>query len=68
MWIIAKSQLAVVTVDSVIMGALWKMSHTFTNAEYAEMLYIYGFCNGSATAAVEECRRRFPTRRIPDRI
>jgi hypothetical protein len=31
------------------------------------MLYVYGFCDGSATAAVEEYRRRFPVRRIPDR-
>jgi hypothetical protein len=31
------------------------------------MLYVYGFCDGSATAAVEGYRRRFPMRRIPDR-
>jgi len=43
------------------------MPHIFTNAKYAEMMYVYGFCDGSATAAVEEYRRRFPTRRIPDR-
>jgi hypothetical protein len=28
------------------------------------MFYVYGFCDGSATAAVEEYRRRFPMRRI----
>jgi len=43
------------------------MPHIFTNAKYAEMMYVYGFCDGSATAAVEEYRRRFPMRRIPDR-
>jgi hypothetical protein len=43
------------------------MPHFFTNAEYADMLYVYGFCDGSATAAFEECRRRFPMHRIPDR-
>jgi len=43
------------------------MPHIFTNAEYADMLYVYGFCDGRATAAVEEYRRRFPMRRIPDR-
>ena len=43
------------------------MPHFFTNAEYADMMYVYGFCDGSATAAVEEYRRRFPIRRIPDR-
>jgi len=30
------------------------MSNIFTNAEYADMMYVYGFCDGSATAAVEE--------------
>jgi hypothetical protein len=29
------------------------------------MLCIYGFCNGSATAAVEEYHRRFHMCRIP---
>ena len=43
------------------------MPHIFTNAEYADMMYVYGFCDGSGTAAVEEYRRRFPMRRIPDR-
>ena len=43
------------------------MPHIFTNAEYADMMYVYGFCDGSSTAAVEEYRRRFPMRRIPKR-
>jgi len=43
------------------------MPHIFTNAEYADMMYVYGFCDGSAIAAVEEYRRWFPMRRIPDR-
>lgn len=51
MWIDVKRQLAV---DSDIVGVLWKMPHIFTNAEYADMLYVYGFCDGSATAAVEQ--------------
>ena len=58
-----KRRLAVVTVDSDIVGVLCKMAHIFTNAEYADMLYVYG----SATAAVEEYCRRFAMRRIPDR-
>ena len=66
MWIYVKRQLAVVTVGSDIIGVLWKMLHIFTNAEYADMLYVYGFCDGSATAAVEEYRRWFPVGRIPD--
>ena len=43
------------------------MPHIFTNAEYADMMYVYDFCDSSVTAAVEEYRRRFPMRRIPDR-
>jgi len=43
------------------------MPYIFTNAEYANMTYGCGFCDGSATAAVEEYRRQFPMRRIPDR-
>jgi len=43
------------------------MPHIFTNAEYAEKLYVGGFCDGSANVAVEEYRRRVPMRRIPDR-
>jgi hypothetical protein len=34
-----KGQLAVVTVDSDVVGALCKIPHIFTNAEYADMLY-----------------------------
>jgi len=41
--------------------------HLFRNAEYANTMYDYGFCDGSANAAVEKYRRRFPMRRIPDR-
>jgi hypothetical protein len=43
------------------------MQHILTNAEYSDMLYVYGFCNGSATAAVEEYHQRYPMHRIPDR-
>jgi hypothetical protein len=38
MWICVKRQLAVVTVDSDIVGVLWKIPHILTNAEYADML------------------------------
>jgi hypothetical protein len=37
-WNSVKCQLAVVTVDIDTVGVLWKMSHMFTNAEYADML------------------------------
>jgi hypothetical protein len=29
------------------------MPHIITNAEYVDMLYVYSFCYGSATAAAE---------------
>jgi hypothetical protein len=37
------------------------------NAEYADMLYVYRFCDGSAAAAVVDYRQQFPNCRIPDR-
>ena len=43
------------------------MRYIFTNAEYTNMLYVYVFCDGNAIACVEEYRRRFPMRTIPDR-
>ena len=45
-----KCQLAVVTVDSDIVGVLCNMPHNYTNAKYADMLYVYSFCGASATA------------------
>lgn len=38
---------------------------TFTYAEYADILFIYGFSNGNAAEAKREYARRFPNRRIP---
>jgi hypothetical protein len=40
---------------------------SFFYEEYADMHFVYGFCNGNTTAAVEEYRLRYPRRRIPDR-
>src|SRR5215470_8490081 len=40
---------------------------SFSYEEYADMHFVYGFCNGNTTAAVEEYRLRYPRRRIPDR-
>ena len=42
------------------------MPHVFTNGEYADMVFVYGFCNGNAAAAAREYGRRFPNRRLPD--
>lgn len=39
----------------------------YTVREYAEMHFVYGFCNGNARAAEREYRERFPGReRYPD--
>lgn len=40
---------------------------SFSNREIADIHFIYGFCNGNASAAVREYRNRFPNRRIPTR-
>ena len=53
------------TVDNDIVGVLCKIPHIITNAEYTAMLYVYSFCYGSATVAVEEYRQRFTMPRIP---
>ena len=41
------------------------MPFVFSNVEYCDMHFVYGFCNGNVRAAVEEYQRRFPDRRIP---
>lgn len=43
------------------------MPRTFSHEEYADMVYVYGYCNGNANAAVDEYRRRYPLRRTPNR-
>lgn len=43
------------------------MPYHFTNPEYRDLHYIYGFCDGNAAAAVREYGRRFPNRHQPHR-
>ncbi|XP_071056600.1 uncharacterized protein [Onthophagus taurus] len=43
------------------------MPYIFSHREYADMVFVYGFCNGNTVRSVEEYRRRFPNRRIPNR-
>ena len=43
------------------------MPRTFTHEEYADMVYVNGYCNGNANAAVDEYGRRYPLRRTPNR-
>ena len=43
------------------------MPFTFSFEEYADMIYVYGFCDGKSVLAVAEYQQRFPNRRIPNR-
>ena len=40
------------------------MPFLFSHVEYCDMHYVYGYCDGNASAAVNEYRRRYPERRI----
>ncbi|EZA58454.1 hypothetical protein X777_00514 [Ooceraea biroi] len=44
------------------------MPKVFSNEEYTDIHFVYGFCDGNARAAVREYQRRFPNRRVPDRF
>ena len=41
------------------------MPFTFSVVEYADMIYVYGFCDGNSVHAVAEYQRCFPNCRIP---
>ena len=41
------------------------MPFTFSLAEYADMVYVYGFCAGNAVPVTVEHHRRFMNHRIP---
>ena len=43
------------------------MPFTFSVAKYADMIYVYGFCDGNSVHAVAEYQQRFPNHRIPTR-
>jgi len=43
------------------------MPFTFAVAEYADMIYVYGFCDGNSVHAIAEYQQRFLNRRIPTR-
>jgi len=43
------------------------MPFTFSVAEYADMIYVYGFCDGNSVQAVAEYQQCSPNRRIPTR-
>ena len=37
----------------------------FSNPEYADIVFVYGFCDGNAAEAIREYGRRFPDRILP---
>ena len=39
--------------------------YSFTTEEYADIVFMYGFCNGNARQAAREYHRRFPHRHQP---
>ena len=43
------------------------MPFLFPHVEYCDMHCVYGYCDGNASAAVNEYRRRYPERRIPSK-
>ena len=43
------------------------MPFLFSHVEYCDMHYVYGYCDGNASAAVNEYRRRYPEWRIPSK-
>lgn len=43
------------------------MPHTYSNIEYADIVFCYGLCNGNASAARRHYALRYPRRRVPDR-
>jgi hypothetical protein len=44
------------------------MPNYFSNAEYADILFVYGYVNGNAREAVREYQLRFPNRDVPSRV
>jgi hypothetical protein len=39
----------------------------YTNEEYVDVHFIYGFCNGNATSGVSEYQRWFPGQGVPNK-
>jgi len=44
---------------------MFTMPFTFSVAEYADMIYVYGFCNSYSVQAVAEYQQHFLNRRTP---
>ena len=42
------------------------MPYQFSNQEYGDIIFVYGYCDGNGRAAAREYERRFPGRRCPN--
>jgi len=40
----------------------FRMPFTISFEEYADIIYVYGFCDGNSVLAVAEYQQRFPNR------
>jgi len=43
------------------------MPFTFSVADYADMIYVYGFCDGNSVHVIAEYQQHFPNHSIPTR-
>jgi len=57
--------LLVPTYSHLSASVTFTMLFTFSFAEYADMIYVYGFCAGNSVPAVAEYQQPFPNHRIP---
>ena len=48
-------------------SVMFMMLFTFSIAEYADMIYVYGVCDGNSVHALAEYQQHFPNHRIPTR-
>ena len=46
---------------------MFTLPFTFSVVECADMIYVYGFCDGNSVHVVAEYQRHFPNHRIPTR-
>ena len=47
-------------------SVMFTMPFKFSFEEYANMIYVYRFCDGNSVLAIAEYQQRFPNHRIPN--
>lgn len=48
------------------MAHVRRRRRSFTNEEYADILFVYGLARGNARAAQRKYQNRYPNRRVPN--